>query len=110
MPTDKNGNYFLYAHTKDQKAQQGKLDAENAKLVKAGKSSSKKSVYENLSKKAKPSKQAESDANMAAIKRNGGMAEYKAATKVPVAAFPKKQQKGVVADRKRVATSIKRAK
>jgi hypothetical protein len=62
----------------------------------------------------KPSKQKASDANMAAIKRNGGLAEYKAAAKqdkkTPVSAYPKKQQKGVAADRKRVGKSISRAK
>ena len=64
--------------------------------------------------KKKVSKQAESDANMKAIKANGGLAEYKAAAKsdkkTPAAAYPKKQQKGVAADRKRVAKSISRAK
>jgi hypothetical protein len=62
--------------------------------------------------KKKYTKQMDSDANMAAIKRSGGMAEYKAAMKkaAPTSAYPKKQRKGVDADKKRLATSIKRAK
>lgn len=59
----------------------------------------------------KPSKQAASDANMAAIKHNGGLAEYKEAAKSeqPLSAFPAKQRKGAAADRKRLHKSIEKA-
>lgn len=64
----------------------------------------------------KPSKagmQRSSDANMKALKRNGALGEYKAAAKAdkktPVSAYPKKQHAGVIADRKRLDTSIDRA-
>jgi hypothetical protein len=50
MPIDKKGNYFLYPESKGQKSQQKKLDAENAELVKKGKSDSKKLKSNNLSK------------------------------------------------------------